>query len=52
MRITPWRLNCQPTAPGSAIDPPIFVKTERMSALVRLRLSVNTSISNATPPGA
>ena len=48
----PWRLNCHDTEPGSAIEPPIFVKTLRTSAPVRLRLSVSTSTSTATPHGA
>ena len=50
--MTPLRLNCQPTAPGSANDPPSFENTLRTSALVRLRLSVSTSMSSPTPPGA
>jgi hypothetical protein len=49
---TPLRLNCQLTAPGSAIDPPFFVKMVRTSAPVRLRLSDNTSTITATPFGA
>lgn len=51
-RITPRRLNCQPTAPGSAIAPPNFVNALRTSDAVRFLLSVRTSISIATPPGA
>ena len=49
---TPRRLNCHDTAPGSAIDPPVLEKIERMSEPVRLRLSVSTSTMIATPPGA
>ena len=48
----PLRSNCQATAPGSAIEPPNLVKMLRTSAPVRLRLSVSTSMSTATPPGA
>ena len=51
-RMTPLRLNCQLTAPGSANEPPSFENTLRTSALDRLRLSVSTSMSSATPPGA
>ena len=40
---TPLRSNCQATAPGSASDPPALVKTDRISAPVRLRLSVSAS---------
>ena len=50
--MTPLRSNCHATAPGSAIEPPIFEKMVRTSAPVRLRLSVSTSMSTATPPGA
>ena len=50
--ITPRLANCQPTAPGSAIEPPSLEKMLRTSAPVRLRLSVSTSMSSATPPGA
>ena len=49
---TPLRSNCQATAPGSAIEPPLLVNTVRISEPVRLRLSVSTSMSTATPPGA
>ena len=50
--MTPRRLNCQLTDPGSASEPPSLLNTPRTSAPVRLRLSVSTSISRATPPGA
>ena len=50
--MTPLRSNCQATAPGSAIEPPAFFMTERISAPMRLRLSVRTSMSTATPFGA
>ena len=46
------RLNCQPTAPGSAMLPPSLEKIVRMLAPVRLRLSVSVSTIIATPPGA
>ena len=49
---TPLRSNCHDTAPGSAIDPPLFEKIDRTSAPVRLRLSVSTSTITATPLGA
>ena len=48
----PRRANCQLTAPGSASDPPRRVNTPLISEPVRLRLSVSTSMSRATPPGA
>ena len=50
--MTPLRSNCQPTAPGSAMEPPLLVKRLRISAPVRLRLSVRHSTMTATPPGA
>src|SRR5215207_7859311 len=51
-RMWPFRSNCQATAPGSAIEPPFFEKALRTSDPVRFRLSVSTSTSTATPPGA
>ena len=51
-RMTPRRSNCQATAPGSASDPPLRLKIVLISAPVRLRLSVSTSTSRATPFGA
>jgi hypothetical protein len=48
----PLRSNCQATAPGSATDPPFFFMTDRTSEPMRLRLSVSTSMSSATPLGA
>ena len=45
------RLNCQPTAPGSAIVPPSLLKTLRTSEPVRLRLSVSTSTRSADAAG-
>ena len=48
----PLRSNCQLTAPGSAIDPPFLEKRLRISAPVRLRLSVRHSTITATPSGA
>ena len=50
--MTPLRENCQPTAPGSAMEPPNLEKARRTSEAVRLRLSVSTSTNIATPPGA
>ena len=50
--MTPLRSNCHDTAPGSAMDPPFLEKMERMSAPVRLRLSVRHSTMTATPLGA
>ena len=41
--ITPLRSNCQLTAPGSASEPPLRVKTFLTSEPVRLRLSVSVS---------
>ena len=41
--ITPLRRNCHATAPGSASEPPLLLNSERISELVRLRLSVSTS---------
>ena len=49
---TPLRSNCQATAPGSAIEPPLRENTARISAPVRLRLSVRHSTMTATPEGA
>ena len=48
----PLRSNCQATAPGSASDPPSLENVERISAPVRLRLSVSASTYTATPLGA
>ena len=47
----PLRSNCQPTAPGSAMLPPLRLKRLRISAPVRLRLSLRVSTMMATPPG-
>ncbi len=47
----PLRSNCHATAPGSASEPPRFEKMVRTSLPVRLRLSVSTSTSMATPWG-
>jgi hypothetical protein len=47
----PLRSNCQPTAPGSAMLPPLRLKRLRISAPVRLRLSLSVSTMTATPPG-
>ena len=38
-------------ATDAPMDPPALVRTFRISDTVRLRLSVWTSISTATPPG-
>ncbi len=48
----PFRSNCHATAPGSEVEPPFFEKMLRISAPVRLRLSVSTSTITATAPGA
>ncbi len=50
--MTPLRSNCQLTAPGSAMEPPFLLKRLRISAPVRLRLSVRHSTITATPAGA
>ena len=47
--IIPVRWNCQATAPGSAREPPLRVKTFFTSDVVRLRLSVRHSTITATP---
>ena len=47
----PLRSNCQLTAPGSAMFPPLRLKTLRISAPVRLRLSLSVSTMMATPSG-
>ena len=49
---TPFRSNCHDTAPGSAIEPPLWENAARISAPVRLRLSVRHSTITATPEGA
>ena len=49
---TPLRSNCQETAPGSDIEPPLREKSDRTSDPVRLRLSVRHSTMSATPEGA
>ena len=48
----PLRSNCHATDPGSAMEPPFFDRSERISGPVRLRLSVSASMYSATPPGA
>ena len=50
--ICPFRLNSRVTAPCVAMVPPFLVTRLRISEAVRLRLSVLTSTSTATPPGA
>ncbi len=50
--MSPFRSNCQATAPGSAIDPPFLEKMFRTSAPVRFRLSDSVSTMMATPAGA
>ena len=50
--MTPLRSNCQLTAPGSAMVPPFLLKTLRISAPVRFRLSDRHSTMTATPSGA
>ena len=47
----PLRSNCQRPAPGSAMLPPLRLKRLRISAPVRLRLSLSVSTMMATPPG-
>ena len=49
---TPRRANCHATAPGSAMLPPFFENAVRTSEPERLRLSVDTCTSRATPAGA
>ena len=48
---TPLRSNCQETAPGSAIEPPLRENNDRTSDPVRFRLSVRHSTIMATPEG-
>src|SRR5215469_1366598 len=49
--ISPFLWNIHETEPASPRFPPPLVKMWRISLTVRLRLSVVTSTSNATPPG-
>ncbi len=49
---TPRLSNIQATEPGSPMLPPPLAMMWRMSAMVRFLLSVATSTSMATPPGA
>ena len=48
----PVRSNIHATAPDEPMLPPNFSKVCRISGAVRLRLSVRTWMSTATPPTA
>ena len=51
IRMTPFFSNCQATEPLLPILPPRLLNTARMSATVRLTLSVSVSMKMAVPPG-